>query len=104
MIFLCALWQSHSEHQERGKFEETLGALKIFTLIKYIAHIYYLNPVFVNLTQPVLNKQTLRGKKETIKLKDDLTKNYIYINNRGDRKVSHKVERVLKGQEDREDY
>ena len=64
------VFQCHSETRERGQFEETLGALKTFASTKYVAHIDYLTPIFVNLTQPFLVKPTLDSKKETLILKD----------------------------------
>ena len=68
------VFQCHSETRERGQFEETLGALKTFASTKYVAHIDYLTPIFVNLTQPFLIKPTLDSKKETLTLKDGGTR------------------------------
>ena len=64
------VFQCHSEQRERGLFEETLGALKTFAPTKYVNYIDYLTPIFVNLSQPVLTKPKLAGKKETLILKD----------------------------------
>ena len=65
------VFQCLSEQRRRGGYEETMGALETFASTKYIAHIDYLTPIFVNLTDPTLVKSTLTNTKTTLVLKDD---------------------------------
>lgn len=58
---------------KRGQFEETIGALKTFVSTKYVSHIDYLIPIFVDLLEPVLVKPTLANNQAMVTLKDDLT-------------------------------
>ena len=48
-----------------------MGALKTFASTKYVSHIEYLTPIFVDLSQPVLPKPTLMNVQTTVILKDD---------------------------------
>jgi len=48
-----------------------MGALKTFASTKYIAYIGYLTLIFVNISEPTLNKLTLASTSEEIVLKDD---------------------------------
>ena len=68
------VFQCHSEQRERDYLEETLGALKTFTSTKYVTYIDYLILIFLNISQPVLTKPKLAGKKETMILKDGDTR------------------------------
>jgi len=68
---MVAVFQCHSEQQNRGQFDETMGALKTFASTKYVSHIDYLTPIFTDLTQPSLIKPYVSNTKTQVNLKDN---------------------------------
>ena len=68
------VFQCHSEQRVSGEFDDTMGALKTFASTKYVLYIDYLNPFFVDLSEPTLIKPKLRSTTETINLKNELTR------------------------------
>jgi len=53
------------------EYEERMGALKTFAPTKYVSHIDYLTPIFVDLSEPTLPKPVLSNTKKIVTLKDD---------------------------------
>ena len=64
------VFQVHSEQRKSGQFDDTMNALKTFASNKYVQHIDYLTPIFVDLSEPQLVKPTLKSTKEELTLKD----------------------------------
>lgn len=68
------VFQVHSEQRRHGQFSETMDALKVYASTKYVNHIEYLTPIFVNLLPPSITKPTLTNSKITVTLADGTTR------------------------------
>ena len=64
----------HSEQRRRGQFNETMDALKVFASTKYVSHIDYLTPIFVDLSPPIITKLVLTNSKINVTLPDGSTR------------------------------
>ena len=69
------VFQTHSEQRKKNQFNDTLDALKTYVSQKYIKHIDYLMPLFVDLSSPSILMPTPSAPKvkKEVELKDGTT-------------------------------
>ena len=64
------VFQEHSKQRKRGQFNDTMDVLKVYASTKYVSHIEYLTPIFIDLLPPSITRPRLTNTKIKVTMSD----------------------------------